>query len=447
MLKQQYFISLITILLVFIKLSKSSCINSVKEFESSKQFKKKTRAQISKPINEICKNSYSVESAAQLNRLSNECHIIQGSLTFSSYKDPIVDLGNIEVIEGNLVMENSANIVRIDCPKLNTIKGEFKIQVLTSLTSIHLRELHTVQKIYWRVVPILSTVEFIKGVSQIEEVTISDTSLVGFEGFSREKVKQLKIFNINNNRFMETINCDIQSVSQQLSIQSNAKEVKVSMNSLVWANNMTVRDASMVSSPNLQYVNNSLEFISNHFSAIDLPKLKAIGGTLRLDNNKVLNKINMNNVSDVFGGIMITSNNNLEKIDFLKSLQQIGGGIYFNGNIKEIELPNLKLVKGSVQINSTSDQLDCSSWTAPPSGISIIRGGKIECSSSKKQTKISLNHKGEILDTATTDFDPVDSTKVVNKNYGITAKTSDTLGYIVAFTSIFLFFFINRNQI
>ncbi|CAI8498953.1 unnamed protein product [Hanseniaspora opuntiae] len=154
----------------------------------------------------------------------------------------------------------------------------------------------------------------------------------------------------------------------------------------------------------------------------------------------------MNNVSDVFGGVMITSNNNLEKVTFLKSLQQIGGGIHFTGSMKEIELPKLRLVKGSVQINSTSDELDCSSWTSPPSGISIIRGGKIECSSSKKQTKISLNDKGEILDTATTDLDPTDSkSRVVNKNLGIQHHTSETLGYIVAITSIALFFLISRN--
>ena len=128
-------------------------------------------------------------------------------------------------------------------------------------------------------------------------------------------------------------------------------------------------------------------------------------------------------------------------------MQQIGGGIHFTGSMKEIELPKLRLVKGSVQINSTSDQLDCSSWTAPPSGISIIRGGKIECSSSKKQTKISLNDKGEILDTATTDLDPLDAkSRVVDRNFGTKTQTSEVLGLIVAFTSIFLFFVINRNQ-
>ena len=450
MVKQRYLISLITTILFFLNVSRAVAISDVHALDtsknSSKDQKEDAKANIPKPINDICKKSYSIENGAQLNRLSSECHTIVGSLTFDNYQDPIVDLGNIEVIDGNLVLENSANIVRIDCPKLNTIKGEFKIQVLTSLTSIHLRELHTVQKIYWRVVPILSTVEFVKGLSKIEEVTISDTSLVGFEGFSGGKVEQLKVFNINNNRFMETINCNIQSVSEQLSIQSNAKEIQVNMDKLVWANNMTVRDTSMLSSPNLQYVNNSLEFISNHFTEIDLPKLKAIGGTLRLDNNKVLSKIDMNNVSDVFGGVMITSNNNLEKVTFLKSLQQIGGGIHFTGSMKEIELPKLRLVKGSVQINSTSDELDCSSWTSPPSGISIIRGGKIECSSSKKQTKISLNDKGEILDTATTDLDPTDSkSRVVNKNLGIQHHTSETLGYIVAITSIALFFLISRN--
>lgn len=415
--------------------------------KNDKDQKEDAKVNAPRPIAEACKKSYSLENVGQLNQLASQCHTIKGSLNFDNYVDPVVDLGGIENIEGDLVMENSASIVRIDCPKLATIKGEFKIQALTSLTSIHLRELNAVDSIYWRVVPILSTVEFTKGLTKINKITISDTSLVGFEGFSGGKVEQLSIFNINNNRFMESIVCNVRSVSEKLTIQSNAREIQVSLDNLVWANNMTVKDSSSISIPNLQFVNNSLEFIDNHFQSISIPKLQGVGGTLSLDSNKQLTKVDMNNVSDVFGGIMITDNTNLEKIDFLKSLQQIGGAIQFSGKIKEISLPKLRLVKGSVQINSTSDELDCSSWTTPPSGISIIRGGKILCSSSKKQTKISLSDKGEILNTDTTDLELNQQKKeIISKSFGNKLDFSTNISLIIGAISLILTFVITKNM-
>lgn len=385
---------------------------------------------------EACKQSFFVENINQLHQLASQCQTIGGSLNFNNYVDAVIDLKNIETIEGDLVMENSASIVRVECPKLTTIKGEFKIQSLTSLAAIHLRELNSVDSIYWRVVPILSTVEFTKGLNSVNKITISDTSLVGFNGFNDGKVEQLAVLNINNNRFMESVVCNIKSVSETLSIQSNARELQVSFENLIWANNMTIKDSDSISIPNLQFVNHSLEFIDNFFKIIEIPKLKGIGGTLSLDSNKELTEVDMNNVSDIFGGVMITKNKNLGKIHFLKSLQVIGGAIQFSGNIKEISFPKLRLIKGSVNIASTANDLDCSSWTAPPSGISIIRGGKILCSSGKQQTQISLSDKGEILNSDTTDLENQQNKDIVSKNIG---NKIHLPGFMPLFVCAFLF--------
>lgn len=415
----------------------SSLTNNNSQINENKNEKTQGSTSTSpKAMSEACKQSFSLENVNQLNQLASQCHTIGGSLSFNNYVDAVINLKNIETIEGDLIMEHSASIVRVECPNLKTIKGEFKIQSLTSLTAIHLKELNAVASIYWRVVPILSSVEFTKGLDSISKITLSDTSLVGFNGFNEGMVDQLAVLNINNNRFMESVECNMKSVSETLSIQSNARELQVSFKNLIWANNMTVKDAASISIPNLQFVNNSLEFIDNFFKVIEIPKLKGIGGTLSLDSNKELTEVDMNNVSDIFGGVVITKNTNLEKIFFLKSLQVIGGAIQFSGNIKEVGFPKLRLIKGSVNIASTSNELDCSSWTAPPNGISIIRGGKILCSSGKRQTKISLSDKGEILNSDTTDLENQKKKDIVNKNIGNKIQTP---GFMPLLVSAFLF--------
>lgn len=80
----------------------------------------------------------------------------------------------------------------------------------------------------------------------------------------------------------------------------------------------------------------------------------------------------------------------------------IGGAIQFKGNIKDTDFPNLRLVKGSAIIQSTSDELDCSKWVTPNSGSSIIRGGKIECEPKGKKSSANVRQDGTVLDRTTT---------------------------------------------
>ena len=79
-------------------------------------------------------------------------------------------------------------------------------------------------------------------------------------------------------------------------------------------------------------------------------------------------------------------------------MKTIGGAIQFSGSFKDTSFPNLKLVKGSAFIKTSSAEMDCNKWIRPLDGRSIIRGGKIKCTSHKKQNSISLDEDGKIID-------------------------------------------------
>ncbi|KAL6947402.1 hypothetical protein ACO0QE_002286 [Hanseniaspora vineae] len=340
---------------------------------------------------------HEVSNAHQLQELQDQCSTVTGDLIFQNYVDPIINLGSIKVIQGSLVVEESSSLVRFEAPQLKEVGHEFKLKRLTSLTSIYMENLSTVETIMWKVLPILSTAQLGSSFKKTKKIIISDTSLTSFDGC--HNLKELSVLNLNNNRFMEEITCDVESVSQQLSIAANARDIAISLKELQWANNITIRESSKIELPKLESVKNSMEFIDNYFSTLKIPNLENIGGTLGLLENRNLKTIDMNNLTEISGGIMISKNSQLKSIDFFSKLQQIGGAIQFDGTIDKVEFPKLKLVKGSVSIISDSNDLDCSQWTSPKNGLSIIRGGKITCSSLKKETNISLNENGEILDS------------------------------------------------
>ncbi|CAH01090.1 uncharacterized protein KLLA0_C01001g [Kluyveromyces lactis] len=351
--------------------------------------------------NALCKkDQHIIENQNDLYQLSNECPTIDGSISFQNYVEPHINLGNIKTINGNFILEENNEVVSIQGDALEKIGGTFKLYDLTSLNAVNFPHLHDLNVVHWRVVPILGSVAMDNNIDSIKSLVISDSSLTSLRGF--DKIAKLDTFNINNNRYLESIATNVKYISKQLSVSANADELNLDMSELIWANNVTIRDTKEINLEHLQYVNQSLEFIENKVNKLELSELKSVGGTLGIIENKHLSKADFNNVSQISGGLMIAGNDALEKIGFFKSLKLIGGAIQFKGNIKDTDFPNLRLVKGSAIIQSTSDELDCSKWVTPNSGSSIIRGGKIECEPKGKKSSANVRQDGTVLDRTTT---------------------------------------------
>ena len=232
----------------------------------------------------------------------------------------------------------------------------------------------------------------------------------------------------NNNRFLETIESNINIINQDLTIHANAKDLEVDMSQLVSVKNLTIRDTAKVFFPKLEYVNRSFEIIENTFTELDVSNLKTIEGTLGLINNTELTKIDMNKLTTIKGGVMISNNTKLEHIDFLPNLRQIDGAIYFEGKFKDTDFPELRLVKGSAYIKSTSEDLDCAKWTKVVNQKSIIRGGKINCISAKREKAVELNNEGEVLKEMETSHElETNKTSTGEKKELLKEKSSGTI--------------------
>ncbi|ODV88089.1 hypothetical protein CANARDRAFT_26247 [[Candida] arabinofermentans NRRL YB-2248] len=322
------------------------------------------------------KQSYQINAAGDLRELS-DCSIISGDILISGYDDTVLDFGSISHIKGSLRVHNASSLLRIQGVELNAIDGTFGLNSLTSLTSISLPKLESIDTLEWKVLPILSLVNLDKGIKHINSVIMSDTSLTGFGGFN---VESLKILNINNNRFLERIESSVKEVTESFLISANARTLQVSLPNLSWVKSITIKDTSNLNLNNLQIVENNAQFINNKFSQLKLPKLKSAGSTLSIINNQNLNKLDFPALVEIGGGLMVIDNDQVSDIDFFPALKSVGGAIEFQGNINDSQMEQLRIVKGSAIMKSSSSNFDCNKWiNYEVSGV--VRGGKIECGS------------------------------------------------------------------
>ncbi|KAH3682149.1 hypothetical protein WICPIJ_006883 [Wickerhamomyces pijperi] len=414
--------------------------------EESKSEQEEQEEQASVPIPIQCsRGDYEIKNVAELEKLY-ECDDIIGSIHITNFLGPTIDTGSIKSISGDLTVTNAANLVRINVPNLAVIGGSFSLRELTSLTAVHAPHLNHVGSIDWKVLPILSTVSFETGIKKITSITISDTSLIGFSGFD---VDVLKVLNLNNNRFLDSINSNVKGIQEKLAISANAKGVTVNFPELEYANNITIRDVSSLNLSRVEKVNASMELISNQFQSLKLPKLRNVGGTLSLIGNANLKDVEFNNIDEVGGGLMVVNNSNIDNINFFPKLTSIGGAIELIGQMKEASFSKLRLVKGSAKISSVYDSFDCSKWTRGNEETgSIVRGGKISCINGKKKHDLDYNENGEILDESITIIEDENKNSNKLKAGGSTSdapaqfflSTTVLVGMIVASALQLLFF-------
>lgn len=318
-------------------------------------------------------SSFNIATSDDL-ALIMDCKTITGDIYVGNFSESLIVLNQLQQVHGSFIITNSPSLVRLEAQKLEKITEKYKLERLTSLALISMPALTSAREIQWSVLPLLSSINF-GLLDDLQGITISDTSLTGFSGFSS---KSLQRFDINSNRFMEVIQSDVQLVNNALHIAGNAETVRVELPYLKLARNVSIHNVQSLNMESLEEVKGSVSIIENCFLTLDLPKLKKVDGTLGIALNRNLEQALFQSLSEVGGGLLVANNSLLHSVDFFPNLTVVGGAVELMGNIYQTEWPNLRLVKGSIRLLTTDTKFDCSKWSKGEVG-NALRGGKIEC--------------------------------------------------------------------
>ncbi|KAL6935628.1 related to Cell wall protein ECM33 [Hanseniaspora guilliermondii] len=354
-----------------------------------------SRASSNSSIPSSCTVKSAATAQSDLDSLSS-CKTISGSLTLSgNLINPT--LNGVQVIDGDLNIENSADIVAFNANSLTEITGDLLLQNLTSIQTLSLESLNSVGSISLVALPVMDNF-VITSLTSADNIVISDTAVSTLQGFNN--LKKVEVFNINNNPNLVSIDSPIKSISNGLSISSNGDDLALVFDQLIWANNITVLGAGEVEFPLLTKVNQSIGFINNTFEYLNIDNVTEIGVTFNVVSNDELTELSASNLETLGGALVIANNSKLTNVTGFPSLTSIGGALDVIGPFDSFSIPKLNSIKGGADVESNKTNFSCDALNKlEKSGK--IQGNVYKCKAGSSSTTATLS-SGTSSGSATT---------------------------------------------
>lgn len=332
---------------------------------------------------DICSKSLTASSQSDLDSIS-KCSTFKGDIILSNPIDSAA-INGVQSIQGSLKINNVTTLSSIAAPKLANISDTLSLEILQSLSSASFPSLTSVSTLNLITLNKIDKINFAAGVSDIDTLIVSDTTLTSLAGIVPTS---LDLLNINNNRYLSSIEFALKSVND-LDISSTANSLDLSFPYLTAAKNMTFRDAKSVNINNITSINSTISFVNTSVTSIILTKVKEIGGSLALVSNPKLTNISFPILESIGGGVQIANNSNLDSLSGFPVLSSVGGAIQFVGNFDNATLPKLDTVRGGVNVNSGSDHFNCSDWNQLQQN-NVIRGDSYQCKAKSSSTSVAI---------------------------------------------------------
>jgi len=304
---------------------------------------------------------------------SNTCTTVK-SLTVGNDVTNL-ELDHLQEITGDMTIKGATGLKTINLPQLQTIGGSMTLLSLTVLATFSCPNLVSVDEISWTTLPLLSQLSFTKAITNASSVTISDTNLQSLTGIN---LMTAETFNINNNKFLKSVDVQLTKVSGALTLSANAKGVNCSFSNLKSAANLTIGDAGQLTLPKLENVTNSLAFDANTFETLELPKLSSVGD-FSMSNNNQLTNVTATELKTCDGTFLLANNTALKIVDSFEALTSVTGAVDMSGVFTNVSLPSLDDVRGGFNLQSTNDVSDsCNAFTTAHNN-QIIKGNDFTC--------------------------------------------------------------------
>lgn len=244
----------------------------------------------------------------------------------------VLQVDNIRKITGNLTVTNIGELASLTFGSLQSVFG-FELGALERLATLSFPQLDSCDALNFTALPSLQTLDFGGiGITKARSVLITNTGLSALNGI--ENLKEVDLFNVNNNQALTNISLKVTSIKNSLNVEANdgfVSGLSTSFPLLETAQNMTFRNCSQILLPSLKNVTDELGFYGNTFTNFSAPKLSSAGGIIFVDNTELIN-ITLPNLEKIDGAYQIANNTKLSIIDGFQKLSVIKGTLDFSGN-------------------------------------------------------------------------------------------------------------------
>lgn len=259
----------------------------------------------------------------------------------------------------------------------------FDLEELQIMSSLQMPYFNAVNQIRWIALPALQSLNFAQGVTQANQIYISNTGLTDLKGIELTAVGSM---DVNNNQYLKTINVNnLKNVTSALAFSANGPNLEINFPNLGTAANLTFRNVSSISMPSLSTVGGSMGFYSNYFTEFSAPNLTSTGNTIAFVDSPSLSDVEFPMLQTVGGGLLLANNSELSGINGFPELSTINGDINFYGTFSSVSFNSLQDVKGAASVYTSSNNATiCTLFQAAKKGQAIK--GKLTCETSSSNT-------------------------------------------------------------
>lgn len=316
------------------------------------------------------------------------CATAVGDVFISGSNIDQIDLTGVREFYGDLKI-NGTKATVFNAPDLQLVSGELSVSQSTLLGTANLAQLTTVGTLNFDGLPSLEKTGLASGITSAESITISNTGLHSLDGIN---VYKLKVFDVNNNADIESIDSALQSVTDLLQINYNADKVEVVLDELTSANDVVFEKISSLSTANLTSINGSLSISKNSFDSFEFKELTQIGKSLSINENDELEEFDFPKLKSIGGALNILDNEKLKSFSYFPKLETIGGSVNIDGDFDNGTFPEINRISGGFNL-STSGDLSCDDFTKLNSN-GDVRGDKFYCRGASSTVSSSSSKSG-----------------------------------------------------
>jgi hypothetical protein len=261
------------------------------------------------------------------------CTTYSGSVAVATgVSDDIALDGNLQVIDGDLVLEGNSDIKRFGSANLKTVSGKLTLNDVSQLAALSFPVLNEVDELTLKGLPNLRSLEL--NITKADKLDIENTKLQNLDGIDLDEVSSIFIA---NNDDITSIEMQVTNITEFITLSFNNAQVNVSFPKLASANNISFRAIGSLNIPALSKINSGSFgiFESDSLESVSAPNLTKIDGALVIDNNKGLKNISFASLTDVGANLQIANNTNLHEIDGLPKLKNVQAALDMSGNFSK----------------------------------------------------------------------------------------------------------------
>lgn len=339
---------------------------------------------IALPVLAVAGSAYAACSHTATSTIQNQgdasaiasCKTFSGNIAVKTDVAGVIALDGVQVIDGNVAVEDNNGIQQISGDSLEEITGDFVLRNSSALNGVNFPKLKGVGSLDFLGLPALQDLGFDAEIEKADRIRIENTELSSLDGINIETVETMFIA---NNKNINSIDMQLGNVTEALTLSTNNPLVNVTFSNMIWAANLTFRNCSSVELPSLESVNQSFSLIGNIFENFIAPNLTLVGGALVVSSNVELTNVSFPLLTEVKANLEVANNTKLREIKFPK-LQKIKSALDMNGNFSKIDLPALYEVGGAFNIQSTGEvQETCDEVFEPLSKNGSIKSNEFTC--------------------------------------------------------------------